>query len=334
MMEKDTMQNLLSCRPLSAILVLAVTLLLPVSGPSAELQGDLIIFHAGSLTVPMAKMETVFERHHPQVDVKREPAGSTKCARKITELHKPCDIMAAADYKVIDKLLLPDHAVGNIRFATNQMVLCFTPGSTGANEITAANWMDILARPDVTWGHADPNLDPCGYRSLMVLQLAERHYRQPGMYDALYGSAGRLVRPKSVELISLLQSGNLDYAWEYRSVAVQHDLRYLELPAAIDLGDYRHDDAYAAATVEVTGKRPGTTMELHGKSITYGVTLIKQAPNRDAAIAFLAFMLDPDGGLKILADCGQPPFVPARVPDDAMRDALPAKLRPLVTVAK
>lgn len=324
------------CRPLFTALALATAILLSLcpAPAGAELKGDLVIFHAGSLTVPMAQMEAEFERRHPRVDVKREPAGSTKCARKIIELQKPCDIMASADYKVIDRLLLPDHAVGNIRFATNQMVLCHTATSADADEIRADNWMEILARSGVRWGHSDPNLDPCGYRSLMVLQLAEKHYQRSGMYKKLYDSPDRIVRPKSVELISLLQSGNLDYAWEYRSVAVQHDLHYIELPAAINLGDYRHDAAYAEAMVAVTGKKPGTTMELRGKSITYGVTLVKQAPNRDTAVAFLAFMLDPDGGLKILADCGQPPFTPARVADEAMRDALPAELRPLVTVAR
>ncbi|MCL1973294.1 MAG: tungstate ABC transporter substrate-binding protein WtpA, partial [Bacteroidetes bacterium] len=39
---------------------------------------------------------------HPKVRVLSEGAGSLDCARKITELHRPCDIMASADYAVID----------------------------------------------------------------------------------------------------------------------------------------------------------------------------------------------------------------------------------------
>jgi molybdate/tungstate transport system substrate-binding protein len=86
---------------------------------------------------------------------------------------------------VIDKTLIPGHADWNIRFATNQLVLCYTDKSRFADEINADNWTDILQKKEVVWGHSDPNLDPCGYRSLMVLQLAEKYTNQPGLYDRL-----------------------------------------------------------------------------------------------------------------------------------------------------
>ena len=84
--------------------------------------------------------------------------------------------------------------------------------------------MRSLQRKGVVWGHSDPNLDPCGYRSLMVMQLAAKYYDKPDLYEKLLANRPEQnVRPKSVELISLLQSGNMDYAWEYLSVAVQHE---------------------------------------------------------------------------------------------------------------
>ena len=124
----------------------------------------------------------------------------------------------------------------------------------------------------------------------------------------------------------------MDYAWEYLSVAVQHGLKYIILPDQVNLGNYKFDDAYAKAVVKVTGKKPGTFMEMKGKSCTYGVTLIKDAPNREAAIAFLSYMLDPEGGLKVLRDMGQPPFIPCRVPTAAMKAGLPGELKDLVEV--
>jgi molybdate/tungstate transport system substrate-binding protein len=60
--------------------------------------------------------------------------------------------------------------------------------------------------------------------------------------------------------------------------------------------------------------------------------LIKNAPNRDAAIAFLKYMLDPQGGLKILKDQGQPPFIPCRVPTAKMKASIPVELQSLVEV--
>jgi molybdate/tungstate transport system substrate-binding protein len=316
-----------------AIVVSLAAGLLSAAQVFAEPKGKLIMFHAGSLSVPFAAMEKAFETKYPEVDLQREAAGSQACARKITDLKKPCDIMASADYKVIDKLLIPQYADWNIRFATNQLVLCYTEKSKDAQQVNKDNWFNILEKKGIVWGHSDPNLDPCGYRALMVLQLAEKYYKQPGLYERLLANRPKAnVRPKSVELVSLLQTGNMDYAWEYLSVAVQHGLKYILLPDEINLGNYRYDDFYSQAVVKVTGKQPGTFMDMKGGSVTYGITMIKDAPNREAAIAFLKYMLDPQGGLKVLKDQGQPPFVPCRVPIDKMKNLIPVELQGLVEV--
>jgi len=313
-----------------AVLVLMAVFL--TAGLAAAKEA-VIIFHAGSLTVPLAQIEKDFEAQNPDLDIQREAGGSTKMARMISELHKPADIMASADYKVIEKTLMPTYADWNIRFATNRLVLCYTDQSRFADEITKDNWFDILAREKVVWGHSDPNLDPCGYRSLMVLQLAEIFYNQEGLYDRLIANRPEAnVRPKSVELVSLLKTGHMDYAWEYRSVAVQHELKFLELDDHINLGNYAYDDFYKQAKVKVTGKKPGTWMTRTGKSCTYGVTMVKDSPNPKGAERFMTYLLDPEGGMKVLESMGQPPFIPCRVASDAELKTLPASLQKLATV--
>lgn len=289
---------------------------------------QLIIFHAGSLSVPFAKMEKAFEAEYPHIDIVRTAGGSTKMARLISVDHRPADIMVSADYTVIDKNLIPDYAKWNICFATNQLVLCYTDKSRYADTITANNWYDILARADVSWGHSDPNLDPCGYRSLMVLQLAEKHHAKPGLYDRLMANRpAENVRPKAKELVQLLKAGSLDYGWEYLSVAVQHGLKYLTLPDEINLGNAAHDDFYSQATVKVTGKKPGTWVVRKGKSCTYGITMITDAKNAGAARDFISYLLDPAHGLKVLSDMGQPPIVPCRLSTENMRQAVPESLQ-------
>lgn len=282
----------------------------------AEPSGDLIIFHAGSLSVPLEEIGKGFVQQYPRVNILRKGGGSTKMARLISEVGKPADIMASADFVVIDKVLVPDHADWNVRFATNQPVLCYTDKSKFAGEIRADNWYEILSRKEAVWGHSDPNLDPCGYHSRMVLQLAEIFYNQPGLYDKLIANRPQAnVRPKSVELVALLKTGNMDYAWEYLSVAVQHELKYVKLDDHINLGNYKYDDFYKRAQVQVTGDKPGTFMTQTGQSCTYGITMIKDGPNPEAALAFLDYMPDPQGGLKVPAGMGQPPFIlPAGFP--------------------
>ncbi|MGD8368202.1 MAG: extracellular solute-binding protein, partial [Desulfobacterales bacterium] len=120
--------------------------------------------------------------------------------------------------------------------------------------------------------------------------------------------------------------------WEYLSVAVQHGLKYLQLDDHINLGNYQFDDFYAQAKVKVSGKKPGEWITRTGKSVTYGLTLIKGAANRDGAVLFLDYLLDPEGGLAVLKSMGQPPFVPCRVPTEQMREMLPDPLKARVEV--
>lgn len=323
------------CSINSLFLKIALSLLLVLQAASlyAAPSGKLIIFHAGSLSVPFAAMEKAFETQFPGVDVLREAGGSTKMARLISEVGKSADIMASADYKVIDNTLMPDFADWNIRFATNQLVLCYTDQSKHSDTVSSENWHEILKEKGVVWGHSDPNLDPCGYRSLMVLQLTEKFYNIPGLYEKLIANRPmKNIRPKSVELVNLLKTGNMDYAWEYLSVAVQHGLKYVKLNDHINLGNYKYDPFYKQAEVKVTGKKPGTWKIKKGKSCTYGISMIKSCANPEAAEAFLNYLLSPAGGLKILKDMGQPPFIPARVSTDEIKTILPGSLQGLVEV--
>jgi len=317
---------------ITAILAGLLATILPLSVQAGP-HGKLTIFHAGSLTVPFEKIEKAFEAEYPGVDVQREAGGSTKMARLISEVGKPADIMASADYKVIDNNLIPAFAVWNVRFAANQLVLCYTDQSRDADQINDKNWYDILQKKQVVWGHSDPNLDPCGYRSIMVLQLAEKFYNIPGLYQRLIDNRPRKnIRPKSVELVNLLKTGHMDYAWEYLSVAIQHGLKYITLDDHINLGNYMYDGFYKQAQVKVTGKKPNTWITKQGQSCTYGITMIKDAPNPEAAKAFLRFLLSPENGLKTLKEMGQPPFVPCWVPSREMADALPSEIHSLVEV--
>ncbi len=314
-------------------ILISIILTLISCSSQEKTKTKLIIFHAGSLSLPFKKIEDKFEALHPDVDILREPAGSVNCARKITDLKKPCDIMASSDYKVINKFLIPDYADWNIYFANNQIVLCYTKKSRYTDTIDQKNWYEIIQKKDVSWGHADPNVDPCGYRSLMVIQLAEKHYKIKGLYEKIMATRDiKNVRPKSEDMISLLETGNMDYAWEYLSVAIQHELKYVKLPNQINLGNQKFDHFYKKANLEIDKGEPGKLMKLNGNAITYGITILKDAPNKELAVKFLEFLLDPDNGLKVLNDSGQPPIIPCEVPTRDMKNLLPKVLKELVKV--
>ena len=295
------------------LLILTVFFLVNISSFGQEqLQGELEIYHAGSLTVPVANLIKEFKVSHPNLVINTTPGGSRKIARLVAETGQKADILMSADYTVIDTLLIPDHANWNILFAENSMVIMYTDQSRYSNEINEDNWYKILLKEKVEYGHSEPNADPCGYRSVLVFQLAENYYQQEGLNLALLDHCPRKnIRSKSVELISLLETGVLDYAFEYESVALQHQLkdekfRYIKLPKAIDLSSLEYIEDYAKATVELSGTEPGETVTKKAQPIVYGITMPFNGENRKNALAFLKFLFDEKQGLKIIQDSGQP----------------------------
>ena len=179
----------------------------------------------------------------------------------------------------------------------------------------------------------------------MVVQLAQKYYHDEadtfgvpsdpnaiGLYDALVpggeherGRVSRskeMVRSKSVELIALLQSGDLDYAFEYSSVAVQHDLKFIELDNAINLSQtgeignsgVTYEEFYKKASIEIikTPGPPPTYAAKKGKPIVYGITITNNAPNKGLAAEFIALLLSEEGQEVLEVKNGQPCVVPPR----------------------
>jgi molybdate/tungstate transport system substrate-binding protein len=258
--------------------------------------GPIVVFNAGSLAKPFSDLLQAFKARYPGVVPAQENSGSVEAARKLTELDKIPDVLGVADYGVISKLLIPKYAGWYATFARNAMVLVYTDQSTGAREINKQNWWQVLLRPGVRAGHSDPALDPNGYRTLMVFQLAEKFYRQPGLADRLNRAIpARYIRPKEADLTALVQAGELDYSWSYLSIARTAGLRYVDLPPEINLSDPKLADWYAQALVRIPKTGGRDSVEFRGEPIVYALTIPRDAPHPETAAGFVRFALSQDG---------------------------------------
>ncbi|MFH1756274.1 MAG: substrate-binding domain-containing protein [Candidatus Latescibacterota bacterium] len=296
------------------------------SGVRHEAAGELVIFHAGSLSVPFRELSARFKQMYPNVTIKAEAAGSRDTARKVSDLARSCDVLGSADYMVIDNLLIPGFADVNIRFATNEMVIAYSGHSKERQPLTVAAWPRVLMDDRVFFGRSDPNRDPCGYRTEMLFQLAERYYSMPGLAGALQEKHGsKFIRPKETDLLALLEAGEIDYLFIYRSVASQHGLDFLLLPDELNLKSDALADLYATAKVKVTGTKPGEMIERSGAPMVYGVTIPRNCANRELAEAWVCLLLSEEGR-KIMERNGQPAIAPALT---AQFDKLPDVLKPL-----
>jgi molybdate/tungstate transport system substrate-binding protein len=293
-----------------------------------------------------------------------EAHGSIQVIRHVTDIHEQIDVVATADYALLRMLMYatndPDtgqpYASWSIRFATNRMVIAYAPTSRGMDELTPDNWAEIITRPGTRVGLADPRFDACGYRELMVLQLAERFYDEKTLFeDVLMGRFGQpiravqgegetvirvpevleprknstiVLRGSSIQLIPLLESGDVDYIFEYESVVRQHGLNYIELPAALNLGDPQYAESYGTVSVKLDFQRFASVNPVfRGEVIAYGLTIPSNAAHPAEAARFCAYLLGPEGR-RIMAENDHPLVDPVRTD---YHDRLPEVLRPLCT---
>lgn len=288
------------------------------------MRDTVVVFLAASLTRPLQVALDSFAARTGAV-VQRESGASLEHARKLTDLGRIPDVIALADVEVFPQLLMPAHVRWYAEFARNRMVIAYTDRSRRAAELDSTTWMRVLTSDDVEVGRPDPDLAPAGYRTMLMLLLAERYYRQPGLAARIAANAPRgNMRGNAAELAALLEAGELDYIFDYESVAVAYGLRYLRLPAAIDLGDPARAAEYAAVTVRVRGNPRGSdSLSFAGRPIVYALSVPTAAPHRAAATRLAAFLLSPDGRRHMRAAhvdvLDRATFVGVNVPD-TLRD--------------
>jgi molybdate/tungstate transport system substrate-binding protein len=299
----------------------------------------LVVFGAGSLIIPFGNLEKAFEAKYPNIDIQAEYHGSIQVMRHATELHEPIDVVATADASLIPMLMYSSkvpvtgqpYADWYIRFASNHLALAYNAESKYADEINAGNWTEIISRPDVKIGIADPRFDASGYRALMAFALAEIAHKNYGLFGPMFDgqftfpitifrgdelttitvpevletkSGSHIVlRGASIQLIALLESSDLDYAFEYESVIQQHSLKMVSLPAEVNLGEQDHAEIYKQVQVNLDFRRFATVKpQFRGERIGYGITIPANAPHPNEAAQFIAFLLSPEGQSLMEAD--------------------------------
>jgi molybdate/tungstate transport system substrate-binding protein len=200
---------------------------------TANGKDTVVVFVAASLANPVrAQLDSFAARTGTTIQM--ESGGSMDHVRKITELHRVPDLLLLADEKVFPDYLQPAHLSWWAEFARNRLAVAYTPRSAGHDSIDASNWFRILSRSGVEVGRGDPATAPVGTRTLVLFTLAELYYGQPGLAERLAENAPpRNVRPDAAQLAALLAAGELDYIYDYESVARANGFQYIVMPSQI-----------------------------------------------------------------------------------------------------
>ena len=287
------------------------------------------VFAADALTASFREIEAEYEKLHPDTDILLDIHGSILLTRLVPI--RRADVVAVADHRLIEKILAPKHATWVAKFASTEIVLAGTTGSRYRDEINGDNWFDILLRPDVKYGVADPSQDPCGYYTRLAWKLAEDHYftskgkRRPLAKQLIAGCPKRHIARDALSLISeFLSTNRVDYAFVYRVHARDLKLPFTPLPKQINLGDRSLAKHYETAQADVPNYRGGKET-MTGTCIAFGLTIPPDALNPKGARSFVEFVLS-DRGRAILKRSEFVPIHPALVPAWGQMPDLPAGL--------
>lgn len=183
-----------------------------------------------------------------------EAHGSVAVSRFVRDGMRDPDVVALADPRLFDGI-----ADRPTLFATNALVVATHPDSPHADAV-ADDWANAVQRPSLTLGRTDPNIDPLGYRTVLAFRLAERL----GITSSTPLDES-LVAPETQLMRGLESGAAYDAVVCYRSMAVEHDLPFVDLPPEIDFSDPAHAERYGSVSVTVDGRR------LRGTPIRYGV---------------------------------------------------------------
>ncbi len=225
-------------------------------------QDTVVVFIAASLTNAIRPQLDSFAAARG-VTLLTESGGSMEHVRKLTELHRIPDLLLLADDDVFPRHLAPNYTTWWADFAKNRMVVAYTDRSKDAARMSDSTWYRVLTTRGIEVGRADPNLAPVGYRTLTLFALAALKYRQPDLAQRLVENApARNVRANAAELAALLEAGELDYIYEYESVARAQNFRYIVMPP-----------------------------DITGRPVTYALAIPTKAPHREAGERLLQFFL-------------------------------------------
>jgi ABC-type molybdate transport system substrate-binding protein len=166
-------------------------------------------------------------------------------------------VYAAADYLDIDLLLKPlGLADYTIVFAKGRMVLAYLATDPKAHGIAAPgdftppasipqaapDWYKTLLVAGVRISSSHPFLDPGGYRSHMIFQLAEAYYHVPGLSNMLleHVAVNAAAGGDPASAPTLGRDFNFQFSYEHSAAATARNnpaYRYVVLPDRIDLSN-------------------------------------------------------------------------------------------------
>jgi len=238
------------------------------------------------------------------------------------------DVYISSDANQMKLLFGPaERARWSMAILRSRTALLYSPRSRFADDFEAARtgrsvWYEVLQRPGLMLKRPDPTVDSGGYRAIFVFELAEKHYRIPGLKQRIIGidndESQYFDRTKDYPL---LRNGTIDATVQFVTNALVGGVPYINLPEEVDQSNPALADWYA--TVSYTNPL-GQTFQ--GAPAFYGITIPTVAENAAGAESFVRYLVS-EPSLNRLERAG---FLRTNIAAAGDLSAIPSSLRSLI----
>jgi molybdate/tungstate transport system substrate-binding protein len=265
--------------------------------PTQAASGTVNVFYAGSLISLNENLIGPSFSGGTGYTYQGKSAGSLAIANQIKGKISTPDVVEFAD-PTVNRTLMGD-ANGNfvswyLTFARSELVIGFDAKSKYASAFRQVqrhqlSWYKALLQKGLRFGRTDPNLDPKGYRTIFMANLAQKVYHLKNFKQRLLGSDTNPDQtfPEEV-LVARLLTGQVNAGVFYLSEARDLGVPYIRLPAKVNLGVAKYKQLYG--TQHFTTNK-GVTVQ--GAPIQYTITIPSTVKNIEGAQAFVRFVLSP-----------------------------------------
>ena len=295
----------MTTRRLSAAAVLALLLVAAwASTASAAARhrdaGTVSVLYAGSLVTVMEQQIGPAFAKATGYGYQGFGAGSTAVANQIKGKLKQGDVFISAAPSVNATLM----GAGNGNwvtwygeFATAPLVIGYNPNSKFASAFKTKPWWQVLPSPGLLLGRTDPVLDPKGKLTIEFVNRASKTLGMSDLFARTLVSTSNTAQIFPEEtLLGRLEAGQLDAGFFYSIEARAANIPFVAPPLGTHYG------------------------------ARYTVTILNNGPNPAGALAFVQFLLGPQG-TAILKQDGFQLLNDAEV--GGVKRAIPASIRPL-----
>lgn len=253
------------------------------SGSSGPPRVDVLA--AGSLSVLLNESLGPAFSEETGIDYRGEFHGSRAVMRMIVDGQKRPDVVVSADVDLLRNALYPEFAEWDVVFASNSLGIVYAPETRVGSRLDAGEpWYEVLLDADASIARSDPDLDPLGYRTVQMFELAEAYYGVEGLARELVSKL--VVDPAEAHLLASIETADRVAAVCYENMAADHDLPFLDLPDELNFSNPDLADHYANAIYTTDD---GTVVE--GTPILYNASVLSTADDPAAGRRFVGFLL-------------------------------------------